>query len=75
MESVHYYVIRALGTDAEMDYMAKPKYSKKLKKGEMPTGVYLPTQEARVRSLVGELRSCSQKKKRKKKHHKTEAAS
>lgn len=36
----YYYVIRALGTDAEMDYMAKPKYSKKLKKGEMPTGVY-----------------------------------
>ena len=39
-EGAYYYVIRALGTDAEMDYMAKPKYSKKMKKGEMPTGVY-----------------------------------
>ncbi len=36
----YYYVIRALGTDADMDYMSKPKYSKKLKKGELPMGVY-----------------------------------
>lgn len=39
-EGAYYYVIRALGTDADMDYMSKPKYAKKLKKGEMPTGVY-----------------------------------
>jgi gliding motility-associated-like protein len=36
----YYYVIRALGTDADVDYMSKPKYSKKLKKGELPVGVY-----------------------------------
>ena len=36
----YYYVIRALGTDADVDYMSKPKYSKKLKKGELPMGVY-----------------------------------
>lgn len=36
----YYYVIRALGTDAEMGYMMKPKYSKKLKKQELPIGVY-----------------------------------
>ncbi len=36
----YYYVIRALGTDADMDYMSKPKYSKKLKKGDLPMGVY-----------------------------------
>lgn len=39
-EGAYYYVIRALGTDADMDYMSKPKYSKKLKKGELPVGVY-----------------------------------
>ena len=39
-EGAYYYVIRALGTDADMDYMSKPKYSKKLKKGELPMGVY-----------------------------------
>lgn len=39
-EGAYYYVIRALGTDAESDYMAKPKYTKKLKKGEQPLGVY-----------------------------------
>ena len=39
-EGAYYYVIRALGTDAETDYMMKAKYSKKLKKGEMPVGVY-----------------------------------
>lgn len=39
-EGAYYYVIRALGTDAETDYMAKPKYTKKLKKGEQPLGVY-----------------------------------
>jgi gliding motility-associated-like protein len=36
----YYYVIRALGTDAESDYMSKPSYSKKLKKQELPIGVY-----------------------------------
>ena len=36
----YYYVIRALGTDAEADYMSKPSYSKKLKKQELPIGVY-----------------------------------
>lgn len=36
----YYYVIRALGTDAEMDYMSKPAYTKKLKKQELPLGVY-----------------------------------
>ena len=39
-EGAYYYVIRALGTDAETGYMGKPKYTKKLKKGEMPIGVY-----------------------------------
>lgn len=39
-EGAYYYVIRALGTDADMDYMSKPRYSKKLKKGELPIGVY-----------------------------------
>ena len=36
----YYYVIRALGTDAESGYMSKPKYSKKIKKQELPVGVY-----------------------------------
>ena len=36
----YYYVIRALGTDAETDYMSKPSYSKKIKKQELPIGVY-----------------------------------
>ena len=36
----YYYVIRALGTDAEDGYMAKPKYTKKMKKQELPIGVY-----------------------------------
>lgn len=36
----YYYVIRALGTDAETDYMSKPSYNKKLKKQELPLGVY-----------------------------------
>jgi gliding motility-associated-like protein len=36
----YYYVIRALGTDAETDYMSKPSYNKKLKKQELPIGVY-----------------------------------
>lgn len=39
-EGAYYYVIRALGTDAESDYIAKPKYTKKLKKQELPIGVY-----------------------------------
>lgn len=39
-EGAYYYVIRALGTDAETDYMAKPIYTKKLKKQELPIGVY-----------------------------------
>ena len=39
-EGAYYYVIRALGTDAKSDYISKPSYSKKLKKGEMPVGVY-----------------------------------
>ena len=39
-EGAYYYVIRALGTDAESDYMNKIKYSKKLKKQELPIGVY-----------------------------------
>ena len=36
----YYYVIRALGTDAESNYISKPAYSKKLKKQELPLGVY-----------------------------------
>ena len=36
----YYYVIRALGTDADSDYISKPSYSKKMKKGELPVGVY-----------------------------------
>ena len=36
----YYYVIRALGTDAETEYMSKPKYSQKVKKQELPVGVY-----------------------------------
>ena len=36
----YYYVIRALGTDAETDYMSKPAYNKKMKKQELPLGVY-----------------------------------
>ena len=36
----YYYVIRALGTDAETGYMSKPKYAKKIKKQELPVGVY-----------------------------------
>ena len=36
----YYYVIRALGTDAETGYMSKPKYSQKVKKQELPVGVY-----------------------------------
>ena len=36
----YYYVIRALGTDAETDYMSKLSYNKKLKKQELPLGVY-----------------------------------
>ena len=39
-EGAYYYVIRALGTDAEEGYMAKTKYAKKLKKQELPIGVY-----------------------------------
>ena len=39
-ECAYYYVIRALGTDAESDYMLKPVYTKKLKKQELPIGVY-----------------------------------
>ena len=39
-EGAYYYVIRALGTDAETDYMLKPVYTKKLKKQELPIGVY-----------------------------------
>lgn len=39
-EGAYYYVIRALGTDAETEYMAKPAYTKKLKKQELPIGVY-----------------------------------
>lgn len=39
-EGAYYYVIRALGTDAEMNYIAKPTYTKKMKKGELPIGVY-----------------------------------
>ena len=39
-EGAYYYVIRALGTDAESDYMLKPVYTKKLKKQELPIGVY-----------------------------------
>jgi hypothetical protein len=33
-------VIRALGTDAESDYISKPKYTKKVKKQEQLIGVY-----------------------------------
>ena len=36
----YYYVIRALGTDAEMEYISKPEYTRKMKKGELPLGVY-----------------------------------
>ena len=36
----YYYVIRALGTDAESGYMSKPAYSKKIKNQELPIGVY-----------------------------------
>jgi gliding motility-associated-like protein len=36
----YYYVIRALGTDAETEYMSKPAYTKKIKKQELPLGVY-----------------------------------
>jgi gliding motility-associated-like protein len=38
----YYYVIRALGTDAEpgAEYIAKPKYNKLKKKQELPIGVY-----------------------------------
>ena len=39
-EGAYYYVIRALGTDAESDYILKPIYTKKLKKQELPIGVY-----------------------------------
>ena len=39
-EGAYYYVIRALGTDADTNYMLKPVYSKKLKKGDLPIGVY-----------------------------------
>jgi gliding motility-associated-like protein len=39
-EGAYYYVIRALGTDAESDYILKPLYTKKLKKQELPIGVY-----------------------------------
>lgn len=39
-EGAYYYVIRALGTDAESDYILKPVYTKKLKKQELPIGVY-----------------------------------
>ena len=39
-EGAYYYVIRAFGTDAESDYMLKPVYTKKLKKQELPIGVY-----------------------------------
>lgn len=39
-EGAYYYVIRALGTDAETGYMIKPVYTKKLKKQELPIGVY-----------------------------------
>ena len=39
-EGAYYYVIRALGTDAESGYMSKPAYSKKIKNQELPLGVY-----------------------------------
>ena len=39
-EGAYYYVIRALGTDAESGYMSKPAYSKKIKNQELPIGVY-----------------------------------
>lgn len=39
-EGAYYYVIRALGTDAEEGYMLKPLYNKALKKQELPLGVY-----------------------------------
>ena len=39
-EGAYYYVIRALGTDAESGYMSKPAYSNKIKKQELPLGVY-----------------------------------
>ena len=39
-EGAYYYVIRALGTDAESGYMSKPTYSKKIKNQELPLGVY-----------------------------------
>lgn len=41
-EGAYYYVIRALGTDAKEGYIAKPKYSKKKKEGEVsPDGQYV----------------------------------
>ena len=41
-EGAYYYVIRALGTDAEKGakYIGKPKYTKLQKKQELPLGVY-----------------------------------
>jgi gliding motility-associated-like protein len=39
-EGAYYYVIRALGTDAEGKYQWKPLYNKALKKQEVPLGVY-----------------------------------
>ena len=39
-EGAYYYVIRALGTDAETGYMSKPAYNKKLNKQELPIGVW-----------------------------------
>jgi gliding motility-associated-like protein len=41
-EGAYYYVIRALGTDADQgaEYMAKPKYNKLVKKQDLPVGVY-----------------------------------
>lgn len=39
-EGAYYYVIRALGTDADGKYQWKPLYNKALKKQEIPLGVY-----------------------------------
>ena len=39
-QGAYYYVIRALGTDAEEGYRSKPAYTKALKKQELPVGVY-----------------------------------
>lgn len=41
-EGAYYYVIRAMGTDADLNakYMMKPVYNKRLKKQELPLGVY-----------------------------------